>query len=47
MTSTPVAAAPTVTTFDSLDPRDGSVVATHPVQDAEAVRAAVARARVA
>ena len=34
-------------TFDSLDPRDGSVVATHPLHDADDVRAAVARARVA
>jgi len=32
-------------TFDSLDPRDGSVVATHPRHTAEQVEAVVARAR--
>ncbi|MBG0828345.1 aldehyde dehydrogenase family protein [Planomonospora sp. ID67723] len=31
-------------TFDSLDPATGAVVGTHPVQDARAVRAAVAEA---
>ena len=34
-------------TFDSLDPRTGAVVGTHPVHSAEDVEAAVARARVA
>jgi acyl-CoA reductase-like NAD-dependent aldehyde dehydrogenase len=34
-------------TFDSLDPRTGEVVGTHPVHSAEDVEAAVARARVA
>ena len=33
------------TTFESLDPRTGDVVGTHPVHTAEEVRAAVARAR--
>ncbi|MEJ2868731.1 aldehyde dehydrogenase family protein [Actinomycetospora sp. OC33-EN08] len=32
-------------TFDSLDPRDGSVIATHPVQGPDEVRAVVDRAR--
>jgi acyl-CoA reductase-like NAD-dependent aldehyde dehydrogenase len=52
MTSTapkPARTAPDTTaapeTFDSLDPRDGSVVATHPRQTAEQVEAVVARAR--
>ena len=51
--TTPAAVAPPSpatsdpATFDSLDPRDGSVVASHPVHDAEAVRARVERARVA
>src|SRR5919108_2188649 len=31
-------------TFESLDPRTGDVVGTHPVHDAKAVEAAVARA---
>jgi acyl-CoA reductase-like NAD-dependent aldehyde dehydrogenase len=34
-------------TFESLDPRTGAVVGTHPVHDAAAVRAAVERARTA
>jgi acyl-CoA reductase-like NAD-dependent aldehyde dehydrogenase len=34
-----------VTTFESLNPRTGDVVATHPVHTAEEVRAAVDRAR--
>ncbi|WP_310963180.1 aldehyde dehydrogenase family protein [Nocardioides terrisoli] len=37
--------APPVTTFDSLDPRTGDVVGTHPVHDAAAVDEAVGRAR--
>jgi acyl-CoA reductase-like NAD-dependent aldehyde dehydrogenase len=32
-------------TFDSLDPRDGSVIASHPVHTADEVRAVVDRAR--
>ena len=35
----------TPATFDSLDPATGDVVATHPVHDADDVRAAVSRAR--
>lgn len=34
----------TPATFESLDPRTGDVVGTHPVHDADAVRAAVSRA---
>ena len=51
MTST--SASPVITeqpgpgTFDSLDPATGEVVGTYPVHDAEAVDAAVARARAA
>lgn len=46
MTSTDAApAAPAAQTFTSLDPATGAVVGTHPIHDAEAVRAAVARAR--
>jgi acyl-CoA reductase-like NAD-dependent aldehyde dehydrogenase len=37
-------APPAPATFESLDPRTGEVVGTHPVPDAAAVRAAVARA---
>ena len=33
-------------TFDSLNPRDGTVLATYPIEDADSVRAAVDRARV-
>jgi acyl-CoA reductase-like NAD-dependent aldehyde dehydrogenase len=36
--------APAPVTFESLDPRTGNVVGTHPVHDEAAVRAAVARA---
>jgi acyl-CoA reductase-like NAD-dependent aldehyde dehydrogenase len=36
--------APAPATFESLDPRTGDVVGTHPVHDGAAVRAAVARA---
>jgi acyl-CoA reductase-like NAD-dependent aldehyde dehydrogenase len=36
--------APAPATFESLDPRTGDVVGTHPVHDEAAVRAAVARA---
>src|SRR5690606_10460667 len=36
--------APAPVTFESLDPRTGDVVGTHPVHDEAAVRAAVARA---
>jgi aldehyde dehydrogenase (NAD+) len=36
--------APSTTTFESLDPRTGDVVGTHPVHTPEEVRAAVARA---
>ncbi|MGQ0572874.1 MAG: aldehyde dehydrogenase family protein [Pseudonocardia sp.] len=42
MTTTDARPAPV--TFESLDPRTGDVVGTHPVQDAEAVAAAVGRA---
>ncbi len=51
MTST--SASPVITgqpgpgTFDSLDPATGEVIGTYPVHDAEAVDAAVARARAA
>lgn len=41
-TEVPTPAAPA--TFESLDPRTGDVVGTHPVHDAAAVEAAVARA---
>jgi acyl-CoA reductase-like NAD-dependent aldehyde dehydrogenase len=34
-------------TFDSLNPRDGSVLASYPILDAEAVQAAVGRAQLA
>jgi len=37
--------AATAPTFESLNPANGEVVGTHPVQDEAAVRAAVARAR--
>jgi acyl-CoA reductase-like NAD-dependent aldehyde dehydrogenase len=37
-------AAPAPATFESLDPRTGDVVGTHPVRDAAAVEAAVTRA---
>ncbi len=43
----PAAADPAVEVFDSLDPATGEVLATYPVQSAEEVEAAVARARVA
>ena len=39
------AAGGAVETFDSLDPANGQVLASYPVQSAEEVRAAVARAR--
>jgi acyl-CoA reductase-like NAD-dependent aldehyde dehydrogenase len=48
MTSTapkPTASASTPATFDSLDPRDGSVVATHPRSTPEQVAEVVRRAR--
>jgi acyl-CoA reductase-like NAD-dependent aldehyde dehydrogenase len=51
VTSTPAspvtAERPGPDTFDSLDPATGEVVGAYPVHDAEAVGAAVARARVA
>ncbi|KAA1424347.1 aldehyde dehydrogenase family protein [Nocardioides antri] len=37
--------APPTTTFDSLNPATGEVVGTHPIHDAEHVRAVVGRAR--
>jgi acyl-CoA reductase-like NAD-dependent aldehyde dehydrogenase len=43
-TEAPPAAELPARTFDSLDPRTGEVVGTHPVHDEAAVRAAVARA---
>ncbi|WP_232664205.1 aldehyde dehydrogenase family protein [Pseudonocardia sp. TRM90224] len=43
-TEVPAEAAPAPPTFESLDPRTGDVVGTHPVHDAAAVDAAVARA---
>jgi len=56
MTSTPEVATPPATdrpagtddrsaTFDSLDPRDASVIASYPVHDTDEVRARVGRAR--
>ena len=48
MTSTHVEVAesePAAATFDSLDPRDGSVIASYPRHDEAAVRATVERAR--
>ncbi|MGI9000189.1 MAG: aldehyde dehydrogenase family protein, partial [Pseudonocardia sp.] len=44
MTATEVPAELAPATFDSLDPGTGAVVGTHPVHDAVAVEAAVARA---
>ncbi|MHA6627649.1 aldehyde dehydrogenase family protein [Pseudonocardia sichuanensis] len=44
MTATDVPPVPATATFESLDPRTGDVVGTHPVHDAVAVEAAVARA---
>jgi acyl-CoA reductase-like NAD-dependent aldehyde dehydrogenase len=41
---TTIDARPTPATFESLDPRTGDVVGVHPIQDAPAVAAAVARA---
>jgi acyl-CoA reductase-like NAD-dependent aldehyde dehydrogenase len=45
MTATEARVVPGSTTFESLDPRTGDVVATHPVHTADEVRAAVDRAR--
>ena len=42
-----LAGHPGLQTFDSLDPATGQVVGTYPVHDADAVEAAVARARAA
>jgi acyl-CoA reductase-like NAD-dependent aldehyde dehydrogenase len=47
MTATEAPAVSAPATFESLDPRTGDVVSTHPVHDAAAVAAAVARATVA
>ena len=44
MTSTPVVSAVGEQTFDSLDPRTGEVVGSHPAHSESDVRAAVARA---
>lgn len=44
MTATEVPTPAVPATFESLDPRTGDVVGTHPVHDAAAVEAAVARA---
>ncbi|WP_181781093.1 aldehyde dehydrogenase family protein [Pseudonocardia pini] len=44
MTSSPVVSAVGETTFDSLDPRTGEVVGSHPVHSEADVRAAVGRA---
>jgi acyl-CoA reductase-like NAD-dependent aldehyde dehydrogenase len=44
VTSTPVVSAAGQLTFDSLDPRTGEVVGTHPVHSESDVRAAVRRA---
>ncbi len=38
--------APTTATFDSLDPATGEVVGTHPIHDADQVKAVVDRARI-
>ncbi|GAB3254980.1 aldehyde dehydrogenase family protein [Nocardioides dilutus] len=45
MTATETRITAGATTFESLDPRTGDVVATHPVHSADEVRAAVERAR--
>jgi acyl-CoA reductase-like NAD-dependent aldehyde dehydrogenase len=51
MTSTPpspvITGRPGPDTFDSLDPATGEVTGAYPVHDAEAVDAAVTRARAA
>ncbi|GAA4539484.1 aldehyde dehydrogenase family protein [Pseudonocardia xishanensis] len=47
MTSTPVVSAVGAQTFDSLDPRSGEVVGSHPVHSEADVRAAVGRAEAA
>ncbi|HXV93940.1 MAG TPA: aldehyde dehydrogenase family protein [Pseudonocardia sp.] len=44
MTTTDARAAAPATTFESLDPRNGEVVGTHPIHTAADVEAAVARA---
>lgn len=43
----PAESSGSAATFDSLNPRDGSVLASYPVHDAEAVQAAVGRAQLA
>src|ERR1700754_5157111 len=47
MTATDAPGVSAPATFESLDPRTGDVVGTHPVHDAAAVAAAVARAAAA